>query len=106
MRFGLSGVVQHLINHRLDVDARTEKNESCGHIALQVSVFLLLYCFTSTNVQRLTPACRALESGGTFVLLDEYKSTKSDTCMCNPVLHAARAHESGGNVASELCIEV
>lgn len=35
MRHGLTKVVTHLLNHRLDVDARTKGSESAGHIALK-----------------------------------------------------------------------
>ena len=28
-------LLQHLLHHRVDVDARTGKNESAGHIALK-----------------------------------------------------------------------
>ena len=35
VRHGLSNVVTHLLNHRLDVDALTVNKESAGHIALK-----------------------------------------------------------------------
>jgi len=35
VRHGLTKVVTHLLNHRLDVDARTKGSESAGHIALK-----------------------------------------------------------------------
>jgi hypothetical protein len=35
VRHGLTKAVTHLLNHRLDVDARTKSSESAGHIALK-----------------------------------------------------------------------